>query len=112
MPLLPSPQAYRWLSIEPLLEPLRFQHLERFDWMVIGGATASTKTPVWKPPHIWIRDLERQADDAGVKVYYKTNLLGKRRLELPFGAILPDETEGPAAVFHYLKTPGSANGLE
>ena len=46
----------RWLSIEPFLEPLRFQHLERFDWMVIGGASetrqtaGSPATPAWRRP--------------------------------------------------------------
>ena len=35
----------RWLSIEPFLEPLRFKHLDRFHWMVIGGASSSSKTP-------------------------------------------------------------------
>src|SRR5262249_55239339 len=33
----------KWLSIEPFIEPLKFNHLDRFDWIVIGGASASTK---------------------------------------------------------------------
>jgi protein gp37 len=93
----------RWLSLEPLLEPLRFQHLERFDWIVIGGASKSTQTPEWHPPFAWIEDLVRQARDAGCKVYFKTNLLRKRLLELPFDApILGDEEPLPKA-FMYLK---------
>jgi protein gp37 len=102
----------KWLSCEPLLEPLKFKHLERFDWIVIGGATRSTKTPTWRPPYAWVRDLERQADEAGLKVYMKTNLFGfdgkdgyvgnARRLELPFDApIASDPTEAPTE-FHYL----------
>ena len=80
----------KWLSCEPLLEPLRFKHLDRFDWIVIGGASASTETPEWRPPFEWVADLVRQARDAGVKVYFKTNLgIEHRILELPFDAPIP-----------------------
>ena len=33
--------AIKWLSIEPILEPLKFNHLDLFDWIVIGGASPS-----------------------------------------------------------------------
>jgi protein gp37/ParB-like chromosome segregation protein Spo0J len=69
----------KWLSLEPLLEPLRFEHLDRFNWIVLGGASASTQTPEWHPPLSWILDLERQALAAGCCVYHKTNLFGRRR---------------------------------
>lgn len=100
----------RWLSVEPMLEPLRFTHLERFDWVVIGGATKSSQTPAWHPPFAWIYDLVQQADAAGCRVYFKTNLLGKRRLQLPFDAPLPDDTEPPPPVFAYLKPGGATDG--
>lgn len=99
----------RWLSCEPLIEPLRFQHLDRFDWIVIGGASRTSKTPKWTPPFGWIVDLVTQARDAGLKVYFKSNLFdgNPRILELPFDApVEPDPREAPA-VFHYLK--GSAS---
>jgi protein gp37 len=107
----------RWLSIEPLLEPLRFQHLERFDWMVIGGATAteqtdeSPATPVWHPPFAWIEDLVRQAREAGCKVYFKTNLLHKRLLEMPFDAPIEAENETLPDVFVYLKATDQGKAL-
>jgi ParB/RepB/Spo0J family partition protein len=92
----------RWLSVEPLLEPLRFSRLDLFKWIVIGGASSSRQTPEWKPPFEWIADLVRQARDAGTKVYFKTNLLGNRILELPNDApIVSDPIEAPA-IFHYL----------
>jgi protein gp37 len=92
----------RWLSCEPLIEPLRFKHLDRFHWIVIGGASATASTPDWRPPFEWVADLVRQARDAGLKVYFKTNLLRSRILELPFDApIKADPLEAPA-VFHYL----------
>ena len=70
----------KWLSCEPLLEPLRFRRLNLFNWVVIGGASASTETPEWRPPRAWMLDLERQAADAGIKeIYEKTNLIERRR---------------------------------
>lgn len=91
----------RWLSIEPMLEPLKFKHLDRFDWVVIGGASRSDATPEWRPPFEWVLDLVDQARDAGVKVYFKTNLLGPRMIELPFDAPAAEAPVLPEA-FHYL----------
>lgn len=103
----------RWISVEPMLEPLRFKRMDLFNWIVIGGASAqpatadSPATPEWRPPFEWIVDLVKQARDAGVKVYFKTNLLGHRVLELPFDApIKSDPIEAPA-VFHYLNKPAT-----
>jgi protein gp37 len=97
-----NPDAILWLSIEPLLEPLKFQRLDLFKWIVIGGASKSSQTPAWHPPFPWIMDLVAQAKAAGCQVYMKTNLLGNRLLELPFNApIKGDPTEAPK-IFHYL----------
>jgi len=103
----------KWLSCEPLLEPLRFKHLDRFHWIVIGGASKSSKTPIWRPPFEWVMDLVLQARAAGLKVYMKTNLFGEdvkgnyvgnaRILELPFDAPLAHDPYKAADVFHYLK---------
>jgi protein gp37/ParB-like chromosome segregation protein Spo0J len=93
----------RWLSVEPMLEPLTFTHLERFDWLVIGGASASSQTPEWHPPFPWIANLLTQARAAGCKVYFKTNLLKKRLLEMPFDAPIVDDNAPAPPVFAYLK---------
>ena len=69
-------EGIRWLSCEPMLEPLQFTSLEMFDWVVIGGSSRSTQTPEFQPPLEWIIDLYQQARAAGCKVYFKTNLLG------------------------------------
>lgn len=68
-----------FLSCEPLLENLTFPSLEMFDWVIIGGASESTKTSEFKPPRDWINSLEAQAYQAGCKVYEKTNLLDRIR---------------------------------
>lgn len=94
----------RWLSCEPLIEPLRFKHLDRFNWIVIGGASWSTKTPKWQPPFEWVADLVRQARDAGLKIYMKTNLgIEQRILELPFDAPIPSAPTRAPPAFHYLR---------
>ena len=51
---------FKWLSIEPMLEPLTFTRLDLFDWIVVGGASKQSQTPEWKPPFIWIYDLMNQ----------------------------------------------------
>jgi len=99
----------RWLSCEPLIEPLRFKHLDRFHWIVIGGASSTRQdgydTPEWRPPFEWIADLVAQARDSGLKIYMKTNLgIENRIIELPFDApvVRDHPIEAPAA-FHYLR---------
>lgn len=92
----------KWLSVEPMLEPLKFKNLNRFDWVVIGGASKSSKTPEWHPPFEWIIDLVEQARAANCKVYFKTNLLGRRLLELPFDAPIPSDNVQAPKQFKYL----------
>jgi protein gp37 len=77
----------RWLSCEPMLERLTFASLEMFDWVVVGGATASTRTPVFRPPAEWVEHLIAQARDAGCRVYLKQNL--RYRREYPEGPVTP-----------------------
>ena len=89
---------YHWLSCEPLIEPLRFRHLDRFHLIVIGGASASNETPKWIPPFSWLDDLHRQAAEAGVAVFMKSNLYRKESPEGPQYEYLGRAPD----VFHYL----------
>jgi protein gp37 len=65
----------KWLSCEPLLEPLRFGSLEMFDWVVIGAQTRSSGAPEFQPPLAWIADLVAQARAADCRVYIKPNVV-------------------------------------
>jgi protein gp37 len=95
----------KWLSVEPMIEELHFDRLDLFNWVVIGGASASSGAPQWRPPYRWIESLVRQCDDAGVPVYMKTNLgIENRLLELPFGAPLELDPQKAPDEFFYLKT--------
>jgi len=100
----------RWLSVEPMLEPIRFNHLDRFNWIVVGGSTKSTKTPEFIPPVEWVFDLWKQAREARIPIYMKSNLgIENRIVELPFKAAVGDlfAQEAPASL-QYLKRGAAA----
>lgn len=65
----------KWLSCEPLIEPLEFSDLSMFDWVVLGGSSRSSQTPEWHPPRAWVNRIETEAERCGVEVYEKSNLL-------------------------------------
>jgi protein gp37 len=78
----------KWLSLEPLKEPLEFDDLSMFDWVVIGAQTETHQpdgtVPAWAPPFEWVARLVGQARDAGCKVHLKPNLVnGRPGMELP-----------------------------
>lgn len=68
----------KWLSLEPLKEPLEFTDLSVFDWVVIGAQT-ETRQPdgtvsAFMPPWEWVCRITTQAKEAGCKVHWKPNL--------------------------------------
>lgn len=63
----------KWLSIEPMLEPITFKRLDLFNWIVIGGASRSSATPAFVPPLDWIVPLHTAARAASCAIYYKDN---------------------------------------
>ena len=79
--LLKVPAAVRFLSVEPMLGPIRIdarlltpiqgtsQHGQRFiDWVIVGGESG----PGARPCNVkWIRDIVRQCKAAGVPVFVK-----------------------------------------
>ena len=71
----------KWLSLEPLKEPLEFTDLSMFDWVVIGAQTATRQpdgvVPAFAPPFEWVARIVVQALDAGCKVHLKPNLRGQ-----------------------------------
>jgi protein gp37 len=67
----------KWLSLEPLLEPLEFSDFSMFDWVVIGAQTETHQpdgvVEAFSPPFDWVARLYVQAKDAGCKVHIKPN---------------------------------------
>jgi len=85
----------RWLSIEPLLEPLQFSDLSWCDLMVIGSQSRTvqpdgTIVEAFAPHFEWVNELVMQAREANVPVYMKPNLSGVTSSENP-GMELPQE---------------------
>ena len=64
----------KWLSVEPLLEPLKFKRLDLFRWVVIGGESRSSSRPASVPRLDWLAAVHVAARLAGCGVYHKTNL--------------------------------------
>lgn len=73
----------KWLSIEPMLEPLSFESLDMFDLIAIGGQSRTSKEPEFQPEWHWVEDLIRQARESNTSIYFKENLKARPK-ELPW----------------------------
>jgi protein gp37 len=82
--------SVKWLSLEPLLEPLEFTDLSMFDWVVIGAQTETRQpsgvVPAFAPDFEWVARIVLQAREAGCRVHLKPNLINGRP-----GMRFPDE---------------------
>jgi protein gp37 len=80
--------AVKWLSLEPLREPLEFTDLSVFDWVVIGAQTQTRQpsgvVPAFAPPFEWVARLVLQAREAGCRIHLKPNLVdGLPGMQMP-----------------------------
>jgi protein gp37/ParB-like chromosome segregation protein Spo0J len=74
----------KWLSLEPLLEPIKFSTLEGIDMIVIGAQSENIgQNNSFSPPFEWVADLVATARRDGCKVWLKTNLLGQTSGQWP-----------------------------
>jgi protein gp37 len=58
----------RFLSLEPLLGPLRGLDLERIDWVIVGGESGPDAR-LMRPE--WVVDLREQCQRAGTPFFFK-----------------------------------------
>ena len=71
--LLKTPAAVRWLSVEPMLEPISFSHMlyawpPKLHWVVCGGESG----PGYRPMKAeWARTIRDQCEQAGVPFFMK-----------------------------------------
>jgi protein gp37 len=63
-----TPAAVRFISAEPLLEPLPSLNLADIDWLIVGGESGSYRRPF---DVAWARQLRDQAQRGGVALFYK-----------------------------------------
>jgi len=66
--LLQTPAAIRWLSVEPLLEPIAFELLEGINWVVIGAESGHNRRECKIE---WVEDIIDQCKQAHVPVFVK-----------------------------------------
>ena len=75
----------RFLSCEPLLEPLRFSEIYLWSWLIIGGCSGNSRVPASQPEWDWVEHLLNQArhpcdiqcDYPELQVYFKPNLTAR-----------------------------------
>ena len=60
--------AVKFLSLEPLLEPLPDLNLTGIDWVIVGGESGPGARPMQES---WVIDLREQFDRAGVAFFFK-----------------------------------------
>lgn len=61
----------RWISAEPLVEPLGELDLNGIDWMVVGGESHPDADARREMDHAWARDLLRQCREQDVAFHFK-----------------------------------------
>lgn len=58
----------KFLSLEPLLEPLPHLNLKGIDWVIVGGESGRKPRPMREE---WVEDIRRQCEAAGVAFFFK-----------------------------------------
>ena len=62
------PAAVRFLSIEPLLGPIRYLSLRKIDWVIVGGESGPGARPM-NPE--WVRSIQRRCQRQNVPFFFK-----------------------------------------
>jgi len=71
----------KFLSCEPLLEPLHFNDLMMFHCVIIGAQSKSTQCPAKQPERSWVTDIIFQSENSGVdRIFLKPNLTVYRQV--------------------------------
>ena len=60
--------SVRFLSIEPLLEPLGEIDLTGIHWAIVGGESGPKARPMKRE---WVDDIKQQCDQAGIAFFFK-----------------------------------------
>jgi len=80
------PGIVRWVSLEPMLEPIKFGDMSWCDLVVIGAQTSTRQPdgfePAFSPKFEWVADVVAQCRDHGVPYYLKPNLLESPGMEI------------------------------
>lgn len=85
------PAAVRFLSIEPLLGPIKELPLDGIDWVIVGGESGPQHRPI---DPAWVREIRDQCVRSGVPFFFKqwggaTPKAGGRHLDGRFWNEMP-----------------------
>ena len=58
----------KFLSLEPLIGPLRNLNLEKMDWVIVGGESGRKPRPIKAE---WVRDIREQCETDNVPFFFK-----------------------------------------
>ncbi len=58
----------KFLSLEPLMGPLRKLNLKKIDWVIVGGESGPHARPM---DETWVLDIRDQCDSANVPFFFK-----------------------------------------
>jgi protein gp37 len=79
--LLAAHAAVRFLSCEPLLEPLNLRPwIDRLDWVIVGAESGKNARPMVLD---WVRSLRDQCGPRAVPFFFKQANIGGRIVPLP-----------------------------
>jgi len=62
------PATIRFLSLEPLLEPLGNLNLNEIDWVIVGGESGPEYRPM---DHAWAREIRDQCVGRNIPFFFK-----------------------------------------
>jgi protein gp37 len=63
-----TPAKTKFLSLEPLLGPLRNLDLKSIDWAIVGGESGFGARPMLVN---WVNEIREQCQDSGVAFFFK-----------------------------------------
>jgi protein gp37 len=81
----------KFVSCEPLLEPIKFNEISLFDWVIIGSCSKTTNYAEFQPKWRWVAQIMKQAQCNGINIpiYFKPNMKARPK-EYP-AAVSNDE---------------------
>lgn len=70
----------KFLSLEPLIGPLRGLNLRGIDWVIVGGESGPAARPMSSQ---WVRSVRDQCRAAGVPFFFKQAIRGGKKVSMP-----------------------------
>lgn len=89
MQKIESDDVVKWISLEPMLGPIKFEDISWCNLVVIGAQTSTNQpdgfVPAFSPDFEWIYDVVEQCKSFCVPYYLKENLLTQPGMKLTKG---------------------------